>query len=193
MNSNKDIESIKSVNIRSIDFKRQLLMSSAMVAVFESFLKESIGNEVLVINTNIGMEVYYFSNNDYSTFIRESILLYTLTQIDHKRLKFKNNQNREEVYQSFCQALITFSQYPQIFLAYAKKFIHLKAKNKSSRFVIPILNSFFEEVLKVLSKTGKVPHYEKIKKAKNKSHKSDLDKSIIENLISEILLKKHSN
>ena len=164
-----------------------------MVAVFESFLKESIGNEVLVINTNIGMEVYYFSNNDYSTFIRESILLYTLTQIDHKRLQFKNNQNREEVYQSFCQALITFSQYPQIFLAYTKKFIHLKEKNKSSRFVIPILNSFFEEVLKVLSKTGKIPHYEKIKKAKNKPHKSDLDKSIIENLISEILLKKHSN
>jgi hypothetical protein len=168
-------------------------MSSAMVAVFESFLKESIRNEVLVINTNIGMEIYYFSNNDYSTFIRESILLYTLTQIDHKKLKFKNNQNREEVYQSFCQALITFSQYPQIFLAYAKKFIHLKEKNKSSRFVIPILNSFFEEVLNVLLKTGKIPHYEKIKKAKNKSQKSDLDKNSIENLISEILLKKHSN
>ncbi len=164
-----------------------------MVAIFESFLKESIGNEVLVINTNIGMEVYYFSNNDYSTFIRESILLYTLTQIDHKKLKFKNNQNREEVYQSFCQALITFSQYPQIFLAYAKKFIHLKEKNKSSTFVIPILNSFFEEVLKVLLKTGKIPHYEKIKKAKNKAQKPDFDKSIIENLISEILLKKHSN
>ncbi|WP_438426547.1 hypothetical protein [Aquimarina macrocephali] len=193
MNKNDDIESIKSVNIRSIDFKRQLLMSSAMVAIFESFLKESIGNEVLVINTNIGMEVYYFSNNDYSTFIRESILLYTLTQIDHKKLKFKNNQNREEVYQSFCQALITFSQYPQIFLAYAKKFIHLKEKNKSSTFVIPILNRFFEEVLKVLLKTGKIPHYEKIKKAKNKAQKPDLDKSIIENLISEILLKKHSN
>ncbi len=164
-----------------------------MVAVFESFLKESIGDEVLVINTNIGMEVYYFSNSNYNTFIRESILLYTLTHIDRKKLIFKNNQNREEVYQSFCQALITFSQYPQIFLAYAKKFIHLKEKNKSSRFVLPILNSFFEEVLSVLLETGKIPHYEKIKKAKNKSHKSYLDKNSIENLISEILLKKHSN
>ncbi len=161
-----------------------------MVAVFESFLKESIVNEVVVINTNIGMEVYYFSNNDYSTLIRESILLYTLTQIDHKRLKFKNNQNREEVYQSFCQALITFSQYPLIFLAYTKKFIHFKEKNKSSRFVIPILNSFFEEVLKVLMKAGKIPYYKKIKSVE---HKSNLDKNSIENLISEILLKKHLN
>ncbi|PKV49394.1 hypothetical protein ATE84_1416 [Aquimarina sp. MAR_2010_214] len=187
------MESIKSVNIRSIDFRRQLLMSSDMVAVFESFLKENIGNEVLVINTNIGMEVYYFSNNDYSIFIRESILLYTLTQIDRKTLKFKNNQNKEEVCQSFCQALVTFSQYPQIFLAYTKKFIHLKDKNKSSKFVIPILDSFFEKVLKELLKTGKIPHYEKIKKAKSKSQKPNPYKNIIENLISEILLKKHSN
>ncbi len=168
-------------------------MSSSMVAVFESFLKENIGREVLVVNTNIGMEVYYYSKNNYSTFIKESALLYTIKHIDNSKLKFRNNQNQEEVYQSFCEALMTFAQYPQIFLAYAKKFIHLKEKNESSRFVIPILNGFFEEVLNFLNKTGKIPHYEKIKKAKNKSLKPDPDKIIIENLISEILLKKHYN
>lgn len=193
MNRNEDIESIKSVNVRSIGIKRGQLMSSTKVAVFESFLKENIGEEILVINTNIGIGIYYYSKNDYSTFIRESVLLYTLTQIDNKKLKFRNNLNREEVYQSFCEALITFSQYPQIFLAYAKKFIHLKEKNKSSRFIIPILNGFFEEVIKVLDKTGKIPHHEKIKRAKNKFQKSNSDKILLKNLIAEILLKKHYN
>ncbi len=193
MSKDKAIESIKSVNIRSIDLKRRLLMSSAMVAVFESFLKQNIGNEVLVVNTNIGMEVYYYSKNDYNVFIRESILLYTLKEIDQSKLKFRNNLNKEEVYQSFCEALMTFAQYPQIFLAYTKKFIHLKRKNKSSKYVIPILNSFFEEVLGFLTKTGKIPHFEKVQKAKNKSQKPDPDRMVIKDLISEILLKKHYN
>lgn len=193
MNNNKEIESIKSVNIRGVGISKRLLMSSSMVAVFESFLKETIGQEVLVVNTNIGMEVYYYSKKDYSTFIKETILLYVLTQINPETLKFKNNLSKTEVYNSFCEALLTFSQYPQTFLAYTKKFIHLKQKNESSRFVIPILNGFFEEVLMVIEKTGKMPHYKKIQDAKNKSQKSDPDKIIIKNLISEILLKRHSN
>ncbi|WP_103069897.1 hypothetical protein [Aquimarina sediminis] len=193
MNKNKGIESIKSVNIRSVDIERKLLMSSSMIDIFESFLKETIGKEVLIVNTNLGMEVYYYSKNDYSKFIRESILLYTLTQVDHKKLKFRYNSNRDEVYQSFCDALTTFSRYPQIFLAYAKKFIHIKEKNTSSRFLIPILNEFFEEVLKEIDKTGKIPHYDKIKKVKIKSQKLYVNNTVIRNLISEILLKKRYN
>ncbi|MBQ4818735.1 hypothetical protein [Aquimarina sp. MMG016] len=193
MSEIEKIESIKSVNIRSTDIKRRLLMSSDMVDAFETFLQENISDEVLVVNTNIGMEVYYYSKNNYSDFIKESVLLYTIKNTDHSKLKFTNNQNREAVYQSFCKALMTFAQYPQIFLAYTKKFIHVKQKNKSSMHVIPILNSFFEEVFAFLSKTGKIPHFEKITKAKNKSPKSDPDSLIIQDLISEILLKKHYN
>ncbi len=193
MKHDKDIEGIKSVNIRSIDIKRRLLMSSSMVAVFETFLKQNIGDEVLVVNTNIGMEIYYYSKHDCSAFIKESTLSYTLKQVDQSKLKFRNNLNNEAVYQSFCEALMTFAQYPQIFLAYSKKFIHLKKQNESSKYVIPILSGFFEKVLKHLNETDRIPHYEKIKKAKNKSQKPDPDTLIIHDLVSEILLKKHYN
>ncbi|MDH7445417.1 hypothetical protein [Aquimarina sp. 2201CG14-23] len=193
MSITNDIEGIKSVNIKSTDIKRRLLMSSNMVKIFQSFLKESIGNEVIVINTNIGMEVYYYSSNDYSIFIKDSVILYTLKHINPAKLKFKCYLRREEVHQSFCEALFTFSQYPQIFLAYAKKFIRLIDINEDSRFVMPILNNFFEDTLQLLKETGKVPHYEKIQNEKNKSQKSDLNQKMIDNLISEILLKKHRN
>ncbi len=189
----EDIASIKSVNIRSIDIKKRLLMSSNMVSVFESFLKETIGVEVLVVNTNIGMEVYYYSQNNYNAFIKESVLLYTIKNLDQSKLKFRNNLNREQVYQSFCEALMTFAQYPQIFLAYTKKFIHLKEKNESSQFVVPILTSFFDEVLGFLSETGKMPHFEKVKRVKNKPQKPDPNQMVIKDLISEVLLKKHYN
>ena len=168
-------------------------MSSAKVVVFESFLKENIGDEVLVVNTNIGMEVYYYSKNNYSKFIRESVLLYTIKSVSPLKLKFCDNLTKEEVYQSFCKALITFSQYPQLFLAYAKKFIYLKKEHNSSKFVMPVLDSFFEEVLRFLVETGKIPHYEKVKKAKSKSKSLKINNMVVKELISEILLKKHYN
>jgi len=185
--------SIKSVNIRSTDIKRRLLMSSASIDVFEVFLKETIGDEVLVVNTNIGMEVYYYSENDYSNFIKENIVSYILKGLDRSKLKFRSNLNRETVYQSFCESLMTFAQYPQLFLAYSKKFIHIKRRNESSIHVIPILSGFFEEVLKVLSKTNKMPHYEKIKKVRSDIQKPDPEKNVIKDLISEILMKEHYN
>ncbi|WP_109301528.1 hypothetical protein [Aquimarina sp. AU474] len=193
MSIDKELYSIKSVNIRSTDIKRRLLMSFTTVAIFESFLKENIGNEVVVINTNIGMEVYYYSNNDYSTFIRESVLLYTIKHIDQAKLKFKNNFNEEEVCKSFCEALLTFAQYPQIFLAYTKKFLRLQETNTSSKYVIPILNGFFEEVFEFLTEAGKIPHQKKIERAKNRRQDSNSENMIINDLISEILLKKHHN
>jgi len=186
---------IKSLNIRSIAIKRRLLMSSSMASVFESFLKESIGNEVLVVNTNIGMEIYYYSNHDYSAFIKESVLGYMIKEVDPSKLKFRHNVNRDEVYKSFCEALMTFAQYPQLFLAYSKKFIHIKKENASSIHVIPILSDFFEEVLTVLTETSKMPHYQKIISArrKNRLQKPDPDKAVIQELIAAILMKEHYN
>ncbi len=193
MNINHNIEDIKSVNIRSTDIKRRLLMSSTTADTFQSFLKDSIGDEVLIINTNIGMEVYYYSNTDHSNFIKESALLYILKHIDITKLKFRNSIDKAAVQKSFTEAIITFAQYPQLFLAYTKKFIHLSDKNAESQYVMPILNTFFEDTMKLLTETGKVPHYDKVQKAKNKSQKLDGNQKIMDDLISEILLKKHRN
>ncbi len=190
---NPSVHNIKSVNIRSTDIKRRLLMSSLTVSTFQSFLKDSIGDEVLIINTNVGMEIYYYSVNDYGNFIKESALLYTLKHIDNTKLKFRNSVTSEEVKKNFTEAIITFAKYPQMFLAYAKKFIRLRNTNTGSEYVMPILDDFFEDAMRLLAETGKVPHYEKIQKAKNKPQELDANQKVIYDLISEILLKKHRN
>jgi len=144
-----EIASIKSVNIRSTDIEKRLLMSSSTVDIFQSFLRDCIGNEVLIINTNVGMEIYYYSDNYLGNFIRESAFLYTLKHIDTSKLKFRNAVGKEEVQKSFTEAIFTFAQYPQLFLAYVKKFIHLIDKNSGSRFIIPILSSFLNIGIKL--------------------------------------------
>ncbi|MHA7055949.1 hypothetical protein ACWGOQ_0001920 [Aquimarina sp. M1] len=186
-------EDIKSVNIRSTDLKRRLLMSLTNVDTFQSFLKSSIGDDVLIINTNIGMGIYYYSASNYSNFISESALGYMLQHIDAAKLKFRNSLTKFDVQKSFTEAIITFAQYPQLFLAYAKKFHHLRNRNVQSEYVMPILNTFFEDAIKVLAETGKVPHYDKIQNKTNKYQKSENNQKAIDDLISEILLKKHRN
>ena len=194
MNIRESIESIKSVQIKSTDLKRYLLMSPSKVKVFQSFLQSSIGNEVIVVNTNLGMEVYYYSTNDYSNFIKESVLLYTLTLSNQERLKFKSCINKKEVYDSFSETLSKFSQYPQFFLAYTKKFIRLQEVNKNSKFIMPVLIDFFEKGMQLLSEKGRIPYYQKDQLIKQKSRESVNDsEKIIKNLVSQVLMKMNSN
>lgn len=193
MSKSDPIKSIKSVNIRSITIKRRLLMSPTTVKTFQSFLEGTIGDEVLIISTNIGMEIYYYGSNDCGDFIKNHALLYIFKHIDTSKLKFRNSIDSEEVLKKFTDTIVTFAQYPQLFLAYAKKFIRLKENNTDSKFVIPMLNAFFEDTIKELAASGKMPHYEKIQREKMKSQKSVHHEHIIEALISEVLLKKHRN
>jgi len=191
--NNLETDSIKSLNIRYVGLKNKQLMDASMVTVFESFLKETIGQEVLVVNTNIGIGVYYCANTNYNMFVRESILLFLISDVDTKRVRYRSNNSKEEVYQSFCEALVGFSQNPQVFLAYAKKFRKIQERNKSSAFVVPILNGFFEEVLEELVNKGTMPHYEKIKRLGYTVPSYGTNQKIIQELIAEILLKKHYN
>lgn len=191
MSLDSHIKDIKSVNIRSTNIKRRLLMSPTTVGTLTSYLRDSIGAEILIINTNVGMEIYYYAKNDHSHFIKETTLLHTVQPIDASKLRFKNSLSSEEVRKNFTETIITFAQYPQLFLAYAKKFIHIKNTHQNSKYIMPVLNGFFEDAMAFLAESGKVPHYDKIQKAKNKSQKLDGNQKIIYDLISEILLKKH--
>lgn len=184
---------IRSVSVRSRQTKMRLLMPSSMVEMFQQFLKETIENEVVVVNTNISMQIYYYSKNDYSHFIRESVLLYVMKRVGGTELKFQYGNDKQEVFEHFSAAMYSFAKYPQLFLAYSKKILYIKKKYPGSRFIMPVLIDFFEDVLRVLGEANKIPHIDKIKRAKNKSQSPETQEDILRRLVSEILLKKHNN
>ncbi len=192
MNFNKERKNIKSVNIRSIALKRKLLIAPHKIKVLQSYLRDKIEEEVIIVNTNLGIEIYYYSNNDYYNFIKESSLLYLDKDADISKLKYRFYDTKSDVYESFCESLNTFVKYPQIFLAYAKKFTKLNIEYQDSRYIMPVLNSFFEEILATIEKTGKIPHENKLVNRK-KSQRSILGNHIIRKLIVEILSSEHKN
>lgn len=183
---------IKSVNIRSTRLKRQLLMSPSKVDDFQSFLKENIGSEVLVVNTNVGMEIYYYNQKDCSQFIKESLLIHTINSLDSSKLKFRINSTEEEVFKCFKESLISFAKYPRLFLAYIKKFLYLQRKNAASTKLVPTLRSYFEKVYHKLKEDRSLPYFENIEKARSNIDVSKQN-NLIQQLINEILMKRHYN
>lgn len=194
MDKNENIQLIKSVRVTLLrNSQRRLLLRNTNVLLLENFLSTSIDSEVVIMNTNFGLEIYYYSPINYFDFITEAVKFYCLKKINIADLKFENNEEERQVYQSFCDALLTFSKYPQIFLAYSKKFVNIKASHKNSKNIIPILDSYFEEVLKYLEANGVLPHPDKVLQTRQKKFQESTYYDVIKELILEILSKNHRN
>jgi len=188
-----DIKGIKSVTVRSAALKRKLLISQSGILVFEMFLKNHTKDEVLIVNTNLGMEIYYYSEKDYGDFIQNKLFKFIAEDIDTSKWKIINNPTTERVYTSFTKTFTTFVNYPQLFLAYTKKLIYLKQKHSSSIHIIPILCTFYNDAFERFSKTKRLPHFEKINKVKSMLQQADSHTSILKDLIAEVLMKEHYN
>jgi len=183
---------LKSVSIRFKKRQKRLLITKDAIPFFETFLKESIGNEVVVINTNIGLGVYYASPKDYSNVIKKSVLVYALKYDNSEELIFLYDLNYDTLKINFSKALFTFANYPQLFLAYVKKFVHLRNQNSKSKIVMPELDNLYEQALKELYQKNKLPFAEKIMSIDGKFFKERKD-SILSILAKKLNTKEHLN
>lgn len=68
---------LKILNISGKGFKKELLISSKEVSTLHIFLKGIINDKVMIINTNVGLDVYYHSSICYKDLIVNSFLLLT--------------------------------------------------------------------------------------------------------------------
>lgn len=183
---------LKSVSIRFKKRQKKLLITKDKMALFNTFLKESIGNEVVVINTNIGLGVYYASSKDHSSSIKKSVLLYALKHHNLDELTFLYDLNYDTLKINFSNAFFTFAKYPQLFLAYVKKFVHLRNQNVDSKIVMPHLNNLYELAIRELHQKNKLPFTNKIMAIDGPFFKKRKD-SILSSLAKQLYTKEHFN
>ncbi|WP_010182864.1 hypothetical protein [Aquimarina agarilytica] len=186
------IKNLKSVTIKASGFKRNLIIPPNLAKQFLFFLQENIGNEIILVNTNIGIQIFYYSTKNYSQFIKESMLFYAIKLNQNVRLNFTNQLDGNQVRKQFKNAIYTFSQYPRLFLAYSKKFIQIKKENTQSKIVMPFLNTCFEKTItSIIEKNGMIPFQNELNKNKIKALESEINKKILFNLYDDI--KHHLN
>lgn len=137
---------LKIVNISSKGFKKQLLISSKEVATLYSFLRQVIKGEVMVINTNIGVDIYYQSPLIYDDLIVDTFLLLSTCKgktVDDFHIKALNS--REDIEIETVKIFEKLVKNPLLFKSYSKSlFNQLKKEYGHNRELIEELTGLWQ-------------------------------------------------
>jgi len=121
---------LKSVFISSKKHKLSLLISSKEVAALSDFLEITINEKVLILNTNLGIEIYYQSDLDYTNLITHSFLLIASKKgnetAEYRIVPFRTFQ---ELKSGMHQMLERLNSMPLAFGCYSKSIINQLGKN----------------------------------------------------------------
>ncbi len=147
-----DSSLLKSVFISSKSYKKQLLIKHDEASNLQAFLKNVIKNEVLIINTNLGLDVYYQSSLDCSTIIKNSFLLIIAKKGKHaNEYRIFSFNSIDELRNAMQSSFIRLCSMPLIFKSYTKSMLHQLNKNfdKNSK-IIRELFAVWQDVLNIL-------------------------------------------
>lgn len=114
----------RAVFIYSKGYKRQLLMSWRDIATLTTFIKKTVKQEVTIINTNVGIDIYYFSRRDMKDFISKAfLLLHTIKGKTDTDFKIVSLQSSQEIRQYLYFAYLHWSKMPLLLKSYVKSFV----------------------------------------------------------------------
>ena len=134
---------LKYIVISSKRIKKHLLITHKEVSILHSFIENVTIGEVLIINTNFGVEIYYLSSIDYGALIKNSFLLMThnkKTSLDEYRIYMYNSKN--EIKEEIQKSLLKLSAMPLSFTYYSKNlFNQLKMFHKITN---KLFQNFFQ-------------------------------------------------
>ncbi|MFD0863411.1 hypothetical protein ACFQ1M_14445 [Sungkyunkwania multivorans] len=132
-----------------------------MAKSLQEFLKESCKNNVLVINSNVALDVYYLAPCDCSDLIRDSFLL--LATKEKEQFSFSTFNSESTCLRKFESTLIQLANHPQTFLAYCKKFAFRLKKERVNHEIVMKLFDCFNNTLIKLKNDDKLPHVRLLK------------------------------
>lgn len=144
---------LKSVFISSKKHKLYLLISSKDVSALSGFLELTINEKVLILNTNLGIEIYYNSNIDYTNLITHSFLLIAAKK-GNKTTEFRIAPFRAlpELKNGLHQMLVRLNTMPLAFNCYSKSIIHQLNKNyEKNNQLIGSLFSVWKQILLLIN------------------------------------------
>ncbi|MDP3312959.1 hypothetical protein [Lutibacter sp.] len=143
---------LKCVFIASKKYKISLLISHNEASTLCNFIESTINTNVLVLNTNIGLEIYYNSTIDYTILIANSFLLITAKQgKEAKEYRIVSFSTFPDLKDGIQQMLVRFSSMPLALKCYLENlFYQLDINYKKNNQLISILFSIWEQILNSL-------------------------------------------
>lgn len=117
------------------------------------FLEITINEKVLVLNTNLGIEIYYESDLDYTNLITHSFLLIASKQGNETtEYRIAPFRTYTELKNGLQQMLVRLNAMPLAFNCYSKSIIHQLNKNYEKNYhLIVSLFSIWNQILMLIN------------------------------------------
>ncbi len=140
---------LRYITISSKKIKKHLLITHKEVNILHSFIQNTTNSEVLILNTNLGIEIYYLSTIDCGVLVKNSFLLLTnkrKTSENDYRIFMYNSIN--DIKAEIQTSLLRISAMPLSFKCYSKNlFNQLKLIHINNEQIILELFKILEDVL----------------------------------------------
>jgi hypothetical protein len=140
---------LKCVFISSKKYKFSLLISNNEVSALSDFLEITINTKVLILNTNLGIEIYYNSDIDFTNLITHSFLLIVSKRgSDSSEFRISPFRAFPELKNGMQQMLFRLNSMPLAFNCYSKSIMHQLDKNYNEKYrLIASLFSIWKQIL----------------------------------------------
>ena len=183
------METLHSVRFRNTGFKRTSVLSPTAEKLFTRFLIDSLGYNVFVISTALGLDVYYSNETSKTDFIVNNIWLFQEKEEKPKILIVQEHHNLDVLiyFNSIVDSLL---KHPHLFLSTCKKFRRQYNTNSVRSRLILLLYTVFESHLEELITDNKVPFINQVKKILNEVQKPNYTGDSIVNNLGKVYLKQ---
>lgn len=144
---------LKLVSIRSKGHKRRLLLNHQEQDAFCEILKPLVKNHLMVINTNLGLDVYYHSLLDQQELILDTFIMCVAQKdVSKNDFHFKSINTTAELKEETRSLFLRLIGMPLFFKSYSKSlFRQLGFYFESNPVILSALFSIWQEQLMVLN------------------------------------------
>ncbi|WP_031427195.1 hypothetical protein [Flavimarina sp. Hel_I_48] len=157
------IKELQSVRFRNRGYTGKKLLLPSEEYAFLNFLTRALGENVFLIGTRLGLDVYYLSTTSKASFISKHLWFFQTDKSDKKNSLSMEERNGTAVLDFFDHAVESLSGHPQLFLSTSKKLI---ARFNDLGIKTPLnkmLYTCFDNQLNRLITEDRVPFSAKIK------------------------------
>lgn len=157
------LNDLHAVRFRSKGYPGKQLLNKDQERNFSNFLVRALGENVFVISTRLGLDVYYLSDSKRTKFIVQNFWLFQ-AQGDGSHPPYHSTEySGSAVLGFFDQAVTLLSQHPQLFLSCCKRLIVKFNQAGTHTLLNQMLYTCFNNQLNRLISDDRVPFAAKIK------------------------------
>ncbi|MGB3776319.1 MAG: hypothetical protein WA951_13765 [Leeuwenhoekiella sp.] len=160
------LKQLQSVRFRDKGYTGRKLLLTGSEHSFLSFLKRALGENVFLVSTKLGLDIYYFSIENRTEFIAKNLWLFRGEDGSAQHFNIEQRSGAA-VLEFFDNAVNSLSGHPQLFLSSCKKIISRFNELGVETPLNQILYTCFDNQLNRLILEDRHPFSSKIERLRN--------------------------